>query len=662
MRLPLFSPTWFPGIPLIGKKVDRIYHLRRELARLNLEIETDQNQPEKFPYMNSAFIQFNHQVAAHMCCQSLSHHIPQQMAPRLVEISPEDVIWANMSMKWWERYLRSGVVLLVCAGLVILYAVPVAFTSILNKVSTLAEVVHWLSWLTKLPPVAISIIQGILPPVLLSVILLLVPMIFRLLITQQGVPTGNDKELGVQTWYFAFLFIQVFLVVTISNGLLSFFRNAASDPGSIVRTLSENLPKASNYFFTYLTVQSLSNSASALLQVGALLAWFVLAPVFDSTARAKWARQTSLNNVQWGTFFPPFTNFAVIGLVYSIISPIILVFMLFIFGLFWIVYRYNVLYVYQFRHDTGGLLFPVALNQLFVGIYCLELCLIGLFFTMTDGDRVVNLPQAIIMIIALVFTVLYQWQLNVSFRPLFRYLPITLEDEAVLRDEQFAKAQASKFAPLNHDEDADQEQDYEHTLEQHEREEREADRRVENKEKLEIARRASQTERKGSTPGSIQRSWHKRDAKPDWKTNAWKKAAPEAVARLRYLADGKPVKSRHHTHHDHEAQHTVGDVLFGGFADELEDLTPDERDILVRYAFQHTALRARRPVVWIPRDRLGVSDDEIKRAQKMSSVRIDGQVRTHIWMSNDGTALDGKGRVVFRKSPPDFSNVDLIAL
>ena len=108
IRLPLFSPSWWPSIPLIGKKVDRIYHIRRELARLNVEIEDDQNHPERFPLMNSAFIQFNHQIAAHMCCQSLSHHVPQQMTPRLVEVSPDDVIWENMAIEWWSRLIRTG--------------------------------------------------------------------------------------------------------------------------------------------------------------------------------------------------------------------------------------------------------------------------------------------------------------------------------------------------------------------------------------------------------------------------------------------------------------------------------------------------------------------------------------------------------------------------
>jgi len=134
MRLPLAG--WMPTLPLVGKKVDKIYHLRRELARLDVEIEVEQTGEEKYPFMNSAFIQFNHQVAAHMACQSLSHHVPQSMAPRLVEISPDDVIWNNMSVKWWERYIRMALVLAVCAAMIILYAIPVSFTSLLSKSPT----------------------------------------------------------------------------------------------------------------------------------------------------------------------------------------------------------------------------------------------------------------------------------------------------------------------------------------------------------------------------------------------------------------------------------------------------------------------------------------------------------------------------------------------
>lgn len=687
MRVPVFSPTWCPSLPLVGKKVDRIYWLRRELARMNLEIEMDQNDVEQFPFMNSAFIQFNHQVAAHMACQSVSHHVPQHMAPRLLEISPDDVLWENMSIKWWERYLRTGIVLAICAGLIVLYAVPVTFTSLLSKVSTLANF-KALAWIAKLPQAVIGIVQGVLPPLILSVILTLVPIIFRILVQLQGVPTGMNMEMGVQKWYFAFLFIQVFLVVTITGGMLTFFSNIAEHPNQVLNTLATNLPKASNYFFNYLMVQALSNSASALLQVGSLVVWFLLAPLLDSTARAKWGRQTTLSNVQWGTFFPPFTNFAVIGIIYSIIAPLILVFMIIIFALFWIVYRYNVLYVYQFRNDTGGLLFPVAVNQLFVGLYVMQLCLVGFFFISEDANHdVVCFPQAIIMLICLLFTILFQWLMNSAFNPLFQYLPITLEDEAVIRDEEFARAQAGKFAPLRPGQAIEDDRDIQDVLAEQEQREEDADDKAESQEKRNIEEHR-RSRRESSHHGTVHTGKTNRDSyhqstggssRPSWKNDRWRQAPTAATDKLRHLArmernqdkpvaDPKTADVQTTRAQDVEAQRTVGDVLFSGFADELEDLTPDERDLLVRYAFQHRALRAKRPVVWIPRDKLGVSDDEIRRAKKMSTVAIHDDEKggvvekTNIWMSNEGVALNGRGKVVFRRSPPDFSNVDLIVL
>jgi hypothetical protein len=98
----------------------------------------------------------------------------------------------------------------------------------------------------------------------------------------------------------------------------------------------------------------------------------------------------------------------------------------------------------------------------------------------------------------------------------------------------------------------------------------------------------------------------------------------------------------------------MGAVLFGTVDDELEDLTPHERDALVNHAFKHEALRARRPAVWIPKDDLGVSDEEVRRTEDFSG--------GNIWISNEGTALDSKANVVYGRNPPDFSSVDLIRL
>lgn len=313
MRLPVFGLSWMPSLFLVGHKVDTIDHCRKELARLNLEIEMDQQHPEKFPLMNSAFVQFNHQVAAHMACQSVSHHVPKQMAPRIVEISPDDVIWDNMSIGWWERYLRTfGILTLVC-GMVVGWAFPVAFTGLLSQISYLQSTFPWLEWLQRLPDWFLSAIQGVLPPLFLAILMVLLPLILRFLCRAQGLHTGMAIELTVQNYYFAFLFVQLFLVVAISSSFSTIIHNV-TDVTSWPQMLAQNIPMSSNYFFSYMILQALSVSAGALVQIFSLVSWFLLAPWLDNTARKKWGRTTNLLQMQWGTFFPVYTTLASIGM------------------------------------------------------------------------------------------------------------------------------------------------------------------------------------------------------------------------------------------------------------------------------------------------------------------------------------------------------------
>ncbi|KAK4150929.1 hypothetical protein C8A00DRAFT_36463 [Chaetomidium leptoderma] len=645
-----WTPSWLPALPLINKKVDTIYWCRAELARLNMEIEEDQQNPERYPIMNSAFIQFNHQVAAHMACQSVTHHVPKHMAPRMVEISPDDVLWDNMAISWWSEWARRAIVFALVAGMVILWAFPVAWTASLAQIDALVRKYSWLKFLVENEVInnAIKAIAGVLPALVLSIILALVPVVLGVLASFQGSKTGSRQTETVQVYYFAFLFVQVFLVVSIASGTLQTLANISSDLTSTPNVLAENLPKAANYFFAYMILQALSTSSGTLLQVGTLLTWYIWARMVDNTARAKWTRNTELPMVRWGSFFPVYTNFACIALIYSIVAPLIAIFAIITFSLLWVAHRYNMLYVTRFRTDTGGVLYPRAINQTFTGLYVMELCLIGLFFIAEDETGAnVCFPQGIIMVIALILTALYQYVLNASFGPLLRYLPITFEDEAVLRDEAFQRAQSRRLG-LFADEDEDDEAS---ALNQSgPAGGAGAGAGASDDIELEKLRGYRQHTRTGSVLGRFN--------KPVKHAGTW---AARGGKQIRAATFGKAEESlrtaatyrKDRRQKDLEAQRAMGDALYGGYCDVIEDLTPAERDVLVRKAFQHSALRARRPVVWIPRDDIGVSDDEIRRTNEFSE-----------WVSitNEGTALDSKVRVLYGRNPPDFSEVDLINL
>lgn len=331
-----------------------------------------------------------------------------------------------------------------------------------------------------------------------------------------------------------------------------------------------------------------------------------------------------------------------------------MVFNIITFSLFWFVYRYNTLYVTKFRFDTGGLLFPRAVNQLFTGLYFMEVCLIGLFFLVRDTEGSVACKgQAIVMIVVLVLTIGFQILLNEAFGPLLRYLPITLEDDAVRRDEEFHRAQLVRLGLSVDGEDEDEDDQLEHRLANREREEHNRDRDAHD-----IELKALEADREGrkrhdsgllTTPklGTKKQSWA--DRSPDRRSKFFGADSGGPSPTIKALRE----KLAHDTEAQGPATNTVGHALFAGIHDELEDLTPDERDQLVQRAFQHEALRAKRPVIWIPRDDLGISDDEVYRTQRFSK---------HIWVSNEYQALDGKCRTIFSRSPPDFSEVDLIQL
>ncbi|KAJ3454958.1 hypothetical protein MRS44_013558 [Fusarium solani] len=50
-------------------------------------------------------------------------------------------------------------------------------------------------------------------------------------------------------------------------------------------------------------------------------------------------------------------------------SPLISVFAILTFGLLWLAQRYAMIYVNRFDYDTGGVLYPRAINQTLTGVW-----------------------------------------------------------------------------------------------------------------------------------------------------------------------------------------------------------------------------------------------------------------------------------------------------
>lgn len=300
---------------LIGKKVDTINWCRSELERLIPEVDALQAsyRAGEAKYIPSVFIEFYTQTEAQAAYQSLAHHQALHMAPRFIGIDPEQVIWKNLSMSWAKRIISNILALTFVTVLIIFWSIPVGFVGILSNIDGLIATYSWLEWLNKIPAVIFGVVKGLLPAVLLAVLMALLPIILRLAAKMSGAPSLAAIELRTQNFYFAFQIIQVFLVATLASAASATAAKIVDDPSQATALLSQNLPKASNFYLSFIIVQGLTLSAAALAQIVGVIIFKILGKLLDNTPRKMYTRFVNLAGLGWGTVLPIYTNLLVIS-------------------------------------------------------------------------------------------------------------------------------------------------------------------------------------------------------------------------------------------------------------------------------------------------------------------------------------------------------------
>ncbi|KAK0631127.1 hypothetical protein B0T17DRAFT_530219 [Bombardia bombarda] len=419
--IPVSERPHHRPIANFGRRVDTIRWTRARLKVLNREIWKLRRKfrgGDGSPY-NAAFIEFDSQANAQAAFQILAHHQPLHMSPRFIGINPNDVVWSVLRIKWWERIMRRFSMMGVITAAIIFWSFPSAFVGGISHIENLIQLVPFLSFLLLLPNVILGAIQGLLPALALSWLMAIVPYLLRGCARIAGVPSHARVELFVQNSYFYFQVLQVFLVTTFVSAASAAIFDVLQNPLSAKDLLSKSLPKASNFYLSYILVQCLAGGATKLANIGDLFRHEIVRRI-SNNPRRQFKRWKKLTPLHWGSVYPVFTNLGVIAISYSCIAPLILVFaglgMMFVR----FVYRYNLIYVYDSDPDTIGLFYPRALMQLLVGLYIAEICLVGLFAL--KGA----IGPLLLMVTFLIFTALVHISLNEAIAPLLDNLPRTL--------------------------------------------------------------------------------------------------------------------------------------------------------------------------------------------------------------------------------------------
>lgn len=289
-----------------------------------------------------------------------------------------------------------------------------------------------------------------------------------------------------------------------------------------------------------------------------------------------------------------FADTGLIAISYSCIAPLVSGFGMVGLLLFYLAYRYNFIFVYQTYFDTKGLMYARALQQLFVGIYLANGCMIGLF-AINLGNSTVLLGPMILMIIYLVFTILYHISLNAALSPLLQFLPKTLETE-----------ERRLLAVEESESDADVED------QGHERATHSETPRTSTGTRPDQFRASN-----GDTPLTA----------PMEKVNTNKTASsvpPPSKAPNFFMKWLRPDKYTDY----YTLRHLVPRSAF-----DIEYSEEEERD-----AYFHPAVRKEPDLLWVPRDELGVSRQEVRHTSRITPI------------TDEGAALNEKGDLVWESS------------
>ncbi|KAJ3044337.1 hypothetical protein HDV00_002657 [Rhizophlyctis rosea] len=377
-----------PKLDSISTYINTVSTLTAELFEKRAMMFSDSTSAN-----GAAFVLFSDLFSPHVAASANLHETPGVMYDKQAGVDPEEVVWGNLGMNYYERRVRNVVALVAATALVVFWGVlsmridhprflflPLAatFVSSIASLDRLVELAPFLGFFNNMPSALRGIIQGVLPTVLLAILFSLVPVFLRLLSRFAGLATVTAIESSLVNQYYGFLVFNVLLVVTISGSIFKTLGKILDHPQEIINILATTIPTVSSFFVNYILLLALSGPSGELLQISTLILKPLLLMFLGTTPR-KIMLKTLPPEFKSGVVLAGHSFIATLGMTYAVVAPLVSVIVFVYFALWLVAYTYNMQYVYTNRFETGGKYLHKAAKQLFVALYLHEVIIAALF-------------------------------------------------------------------------------------------------------------------------------------------------------------------------------------------------------------------------------------------------------------------------------------------
>ena len=235
-------------------------------------------------------------------------------------------------------------------------------------------------------------------------LILILPVLFEYIALKvERRKTYSDVQASLLKRYFSYQLANIYITVT-AGSLLKSLADILDHPSNILALLGESLPTMVGYFVALLVTKIMAGLPMVFLRFGALSRMIFLKTLSNQPKLTQRELDAiyRLENVQYGWEFPTQLLVVVIVFTYAIICPVILPVGLVYFVGSLLVYKKQILYVYSPTYESGGAMFPLAVQRTIFGLVCGQMTFLG--YTVTRGwyyQNLVLIPLPIMTIYAM---------------------------------------------------------------------------------------------------------------------------------------------------------------------------------------------------------------------------------------------------------------------
>ncbi|KAA3460354.1 CSC1-like protein isoform X1 [Gossypium australe] len=425
-RNPEKRPTKKIGfLGLWGERVDSIDFYKQQIKEFDkrMELERQKVLKDSKSILPVAFVSFKSRWGAAVCAQTQQSKNPTLW---LTDWAPEprDVYWRNLAIPFVSLTIRKLIISLSVFALVFFYMIPIAFVQSLANLEGLERVAPFLRPVIELNFIK-SFLQGFLPGLALKIFLYVLPTILMIMSKIEGHIAISTLERRASAKYYYFMLVNVFLGSIVTGTAFQQLHSFLHQPPTqIPRTIGVSIPMKATFFITYIMVDGWAGIAGEILRLKPLVIFHLKNMFLVKTERD---REMAMDpgSVDYPETLPSLQLYFLLGIVYAVVTPILLPFILVFFAFAYLVYRHQIINVYNPQYESGAAFWPHVHSRIIASLLISQLLLTGLLSTKEAAN---STP---LLVILPILTLSFHKYCKSRFEPAFRNHPL---EEAMAKD------------------------------------------------------------------------------------------------------------------------------------------------------------------------------------------------------------------------------------